>query len=109
MNNIHLHSDNQPKGILKEDINKQENIEYRKSLPYDAMGDYSTILNESANKAIDHEALNHKCVIKIPSEPINRLNELTERETMQKLDSLIQKMTGFSCVAEYNHYRNNGG
>jgi uncharacterized protein with von Willebrand factor type A (vWA) domain len=96
---IHLHSfDSQPKGILKDDINKlkddinkQEKIEYRKTLPYDAMGDFSNI-------TID----------RLPSEPINRLNELKAHDTMKKLDSLIERMTGFSCVAEYNHYRNIG-
>ena len=100
MNNIHLHPATGNRGILKEDINKKEQLEYRKSLPYDAMGDYSTIE--------EHEDLNHKCVIKIPSEPVNRLNELRENETMQKLNSLIKKITGFSCVAEYNYYRNKG-
>jgi hypothetical protein len=69
---MYLHSDNQPRGILKEDLNK-------------------------------------KSPMVIPSEPVNRLNELQENETMQKLDSLIKKITGFSCVAEYNYYRNKGG
>ena len=43
MDNIHLHSNQPKKTILKEDINKQPDLEYRKSLPYDAMGDYSVM------------------------------------------------------------------
>jgi hypothetical protein len=68
---IHLHNNNQIKGVLKEDLNK-------------------------------------KPPLVIPSKPVNRLKELTEKETMQKIDSIIKKITGFGCVAEYNYYRNLG-
>ena len=68
---VHLHSHIQPKGVLKEDLNK-------------------------------------KPPMVISSEPVNRLNELRGKDTMQKIDSLIKKITGFSCVAEYNYYRNKG-
>lgn len=43
MNNIHLHSSSNS-GILKDDINKERDLEYRKSLPYDAMGDFGGIV-----------------------------------------------------------------
>jgi hypothetical protein len=92
MNNIYLHSHSKP-GMLKGDINKKK--------PAASIDEYSTIE--------EHGELNHKCVIKIPSEPVNRLNELTKEEVIQKIDTLIERMTGFSCVAEYNHHRRYGG
>ena len=54
--------------------------------------------------------------IQIPEEPVDRLKELKElrdNDTMRILNSIIKQMhlelTGFSCIAEYNHYRRTGG
>ena len=93
MNNIHLHLHSRP-GLLKGNIDNTEKH-------VDVLADHTSIET--------HEKLNHKYVVKIPSGSVNRLNELTERSTMQKLDSIINNMTGFSCIAEYNYYRRCGG
>jgi hypothetical protein len=101
MNNIHLHSDNHPKGILKDNINKRDEV-VSSILP-------SVIFQEDDIDYTTPSPIESILEADIPVEPINRLNELKEYETMQKLNSLIRRMTGFSCVAEYNYYRNQGG
>jgi len=86
---IHLHSSTAP-GMLKSDIiNKDEVVS--SILPSKIFGD-----RVQSN-------------IQPPEAPVDRLKELREHDTMRKLNSLIKQMTGFSCVAEYNHYRRTGG
>ena len=101
MNNIHLHSDNQPKGTLKDNINKRDEV-VSSILP-------SVIVEDGRIDYTTPSPVESMLEADLPIQPINRLNELKEYETMQKLDSIIKKMTGFTCVAEYNYYRNQGG
>ena len=96
MNNIHLHSQKGP-GLLKDDINKEQELEYRKSLPYDAMGDYSVISSILPSEIFNNESPETlESIHKFPDESVNRLSELLES-------------SNWTCQAEYNYYRTFGG
>ena len=82
MNNIYLHSYAQPKGILKENINKPKEEVIGSILP-------SKIFDE------------------LPSKPVDRLAEL-KRISLDNF-SPRKRVTGFSCLAEFNYYHNVGG
>jgi hypothetical protein len=95
MNNIHLHSQKRS-GLLKDDINKEHELEYRKSLPYDAMGDYNVVGSILPSEIFGGHDLEEK---PLPDEPVSRLDELLD---------ILQK-NKWICQAEYNYYRTFGG
>jgi hypothetical protein len=86
---IHLHSSTAP-GMLKSDINNKDEV-VSSILPSKVFGDEIQSNNQ------------------LPDQPVDRLKELREHDTMRKLNSIIKQMTGFSCIAEYNHHRRTGG
>tara|TARA_Y100000592_G_C5386526_1_gene276088 strand:+ start:404 stop:670 length:267 start_codon:yes stop_codon:yes gene_type:complete len=88
MDNIHLHSNQSQKGILKEDINKEKDLEYRKSLPYF----YDAMLPEIPSKEQLHPDI-HKLI------------------TVKDIEALLELHTNnsWSCTAEKNYYWTFGG
>tara|TARA_R110002051_G_scaffold20040_1_gene55235 strand:+ start:50 stop:337 length:288 start_codon:yes stop_codon:yes gene_type:complete len=95
MNNIYLHSDNQPKGILKEDVNKKAEV-------------VSSILPaETVMNLFKPKILLELLKTDIHSKPVDRLAEL-KREAVKNF-STIRRINGFSCLAEFNYYHNVGG
>jgi hypothetical protein len=98
MNNIHLHSQKRS-GLLKDDINKEQELEYRKSLPYDAMGDYSAVSSILPSEIFADCRSEIPNPSTIPAETVNRLGELI---------NLLQR-DSWSCKAEQNYYWTFGG
>ena len=108
MDNIHLHSNQSQKGILKEDINKEKDLEYRKSLPYDAMGDFSGIVSSFLPSKIFGE--DEPVLPEIPRSEmlhpeIHKL--LTNRDIEEMLEPVDH--VSWSCTAEKNYYWTFGG
>lgn len=122
MNKIHLHSQ-ASKGILKEDLNKSKQEEYRRSLPYDAMGDFTEVVSsflpskifgdESDDDLTQTEfsfmdtSFNSKC---IPSRDDlqSDIHELIINENVAALLEL-DTSNSWSCTAEKNYYWTFGG
>lgn len=98
MNNIHLHSQKRT-GLLKDDINKEQELEYRNSLPYDAMGDYSVVSSILPSEIFAEDPPETSCPSDIPTRPVNRLGELIK---------LLEK-DNWTCKAEQNYYWTFGG
>ena len=107
MDNIHLHSNQTQKGILKEDINKETDLEYRKSLPYDAMGDYGVIGSEWI---FPSSYLEEDDFPTIPSkeELHPEIHKLLNNKDLAALLEL-EPDNSWSCVAEKNYYWTFGG
>ena len=110
MDNIHLHSNQTQKGILKEDINKEKDLEYRKSLPYDAMGDFSGVIGSILPSALFSAKDLEEPSVKIPSKEelhpeIHKL--LTNKDVAALLE--VDISNSWSCAAERNYYWTFGG
>ena len=108
MDNIHLHSNQSQKGILKEDINKERDLEYRKSLPYDAMGDFSGVVSSFLPSKIFGE--DEPTLPEIPSK--EQLHpDIHKLITVKDVEALLELHTNnsWSCTAEKNYYWTFGG
>lgn len=124
MENIHLHSQ-ASRGILKDDLNKpkQEEEEYRRSLPYDAMGDFTSVVTSFLPSKIfgdecDEDLtqtefsfmdvyFNSNC---IPSRD-DLHPEIHKLLTNRDIEDLLEPAddVSWSCTAEKNYYWTFGG
>lgn len=122
MENIHLHS-HASKGILKDNLNKSTQEEYRRSLPYDAMGDFSSAVSsflpskifgdESDDDLTQTEfsfmgmSFNSNC---IPSRD-DLHPEIHKLLTNRDIEDLLEPVdhVSWSCTAEKNYYWTFGG
>jgi hypothetical protein len=91
MNNIHLHSHTRS-GLLKDDINKEQEPEYKKPLPYVVSSILPSEIFEECRSEIPNPST-------VPADTVNRLSELI---------NLLQK-DSWTCKAEQNYYWTFGG
>lgn len=106
MSNIYLHSNNKS-GMLKDDINKEKDLEYRRSLPYDAMGDFDGVIGSILPSAY-FSADDFQVEIPSADELQSDIHKLITNEDVAALLE-VDMSTSWSCVAEKNYYWTFGG